>query len=127
MKISRMNLLFIATLLFLAIPLVFAGNAGAMSLSDGAVQNGVTQNWNMPADMGWCYPNADVTTKFDCRNLRINNGTITKTQCTTANFVAETGTTPTVYDSTRNVGRWTYGCSDPAGTTEAACLAIGGA
>jgi len=58
MKINKTKLLFIATLLFLALPLILTpGNAGAVDIkSDGARLN-ANGGWDLPTDLGSC-PNA---------------------------------------------------------------------
>lgn len=47
----KTRLLYLATFLVIALPLVLTGNAGAKYLKDGAVQNGVTGGWITPNDM----------------------------------------------------------------------------
>ncbi len=55
MKLNKTTLLFIATLLFLAIPVLFTGNAGAVTAvsgtynSDAAVQSATSGQWNIPS------------------------------------------------------------------------------
>jgi PKD domain len=61
MKINKTTLLFIATLFFLALPLVLTGNAMAKYRSDGAVQNTTTGAWEV-ADPGQCYVKDTATT-----------------------------------------------------------------
>ena len=52
--LSKKRSLFLAVLLVLALPLALAGNAGAAYITDGAVQNGTTGGWELPADAGVC-------------------------------------------------------------------------
>ncbi|MEJ2683909.1 MAG: hypothetical protein P8Z71_05890, partial [Candidatus Sulfobium sp.] len=56
MKITKTTLLFIATLFFLALPLMFvSGNAQAAVFNgDGAVHNGTTGLYEVPADAATC-------------------------------------------------------------------------
>jgi hypothetical protein len=106
MKISRMNLLFIATLLFLAIPLIMTGNAGAVYLSDGAVQNS-SGGWNLPSDLGTCWDGPISGGHLDA--------TLTPMQCFGP---GNTNTDPTVTATTVKATctaagfKWAYGAPD---------------
>ncbi|MEJ2685456.1 MAG: hypothetical protein P8Z71_13810, partial [Candidatus Sulfobium sp.] len=57
MKITKTTLLFIATLFFLTLPLMFtSGNAQAAVYNyDGAGHNGTTGLWETPTDNGTCF------------------------------------------------------------------------
>jgi hypothetical protein len=59
MTINKTKLLFIATLFFLALPLMFV-NSNAQALvydGDGAIHNMTTGLWEVPADTATCYGN----------------------------------------------------------------------
>jgi hypothetical protein len=118
MKISKINLLFIATLLFMALPLLITGNVGAAVgptyLSDGAVQNN-SGGWNLPSH-GTCLggtlsapvtvPNVNVSQCYLQTDSSV--AAATQTQCTAAGFTWNTRVTPNVCS---NTWTWTYAYS----------------
>jgi len=72
----KTKLLYLAVYFVLALPLILTGNAGAVYIGDGAVQNGTTGGWDLPADRGVCVTgikpdgtlviNASITSRPDC-------------------------------------------------------------
>ncbi len=131
MKKCRAIFLSMATLLFLAIPLILAGNATAVYLPDGATQDPTSGGWDLPQDMGTCVTgiNADGS-------LVIDSSRTSRPDCIAETFPAYT--TQAACASTSNPGGahfWAVTCVDGSGNgislngldrTTAMCTALGG-
>lgn len=116
MKINT-KLLFIAVVVALALPLVLTvGDASAAAtdryLSDGAVPNGTTGGWNLPADQGTCAADTTKTSRPTCNAISYPAYTTTAL-CSTAPGFPATAT-------------WRSACLAPSATSQSACLALPG-
>ena len=114
MKINT-KLLFLAVVVALALPLVLTvGDASAAPryLSDGAVPNGTTGGWNLPADQGTCAGDTTKTSRPTCNAISYPAYTTTAL-CSTAPGFPATAT-------------WRSACLAPSATSQSACLALPG-
>ena len=107
----KTKLLLMAAFFSWLLPLILTGNAGAVVYNpDGAVQNGTTGLWELPdlTAIEGCYDGTTTinpaATKFDCRNVAVSS-------LTTSSTCTATGVTPSGWDATASVARWS-GCSE---------------
>lgn len=87
MRLTKTKLLYIATFLFLAIPLFMTGIASAMYMDDGGVQHATNGGWVTPTD-GICVLSLDMSGNM------VTDPSITSSRDCQARLVSVTATTP---------------------------------